>query len=872
MRRRRRTGTRSSQTSRAVEPPSSSAGPPTSTLPAAHAAGGIVIDTLSQVPPSTLEIPPGTRLGRFEIEHRIGAGAMGVVYCAHDPNLDRRIAVKLINGTGPESAARQPPREARFMAQLSHPNIVVVHDAGEVDGRKFIAMELIDGESLPVWLTRPRPRREILRRFDQAGRGLAAAHRADIVHRDFKPSNVLIGADGRARVVDFGVACWLDDATATEPGTARSRMPDSAETRSSVIPGTPAYMAPEQRSGAPTTARSDQYSFCVSLWEALSGARPDHDKPPRRIPRAVRRVLERGLAESPADRWPSMDALLHALSRVSVRWHWTAVVAALAAAAAIGATMIYSSGRPACPPAAERLIGVWDGARKTVVREAFLATRLPYAERQWQTVEQTIDRYAADWASRSDAVCVAARVHETAAPLLDRRRACLDRRLDHLRSWGNVFAVPSAALVRTAVQAAAGLEDLAICDDPEPPDDPVPTDPTLAASVKALRERLADEQLRASYGPYKQAVAALLRTRAEAEQLGYRPLVGESLAALGKAEQDGSDFQAALTTWLALRDLSEETHEDLQRARAWGGLAFTYANLSQYDKTHDAVRVASSIVRPLSGTAVQSIRIGLEADDANAWWGEGQLERALALFRQTGDELAKLYGPASYRLARNEVDLAGLLLDMRRFDEAESLYARALERLLAMNGDAHPAVAVIANNQGDLYFRKRDYARALERYREALAIKDRAGLPANGLSRGYTVMNIGETLVQLGRPEEAVAPLRQALEIVAAQVGETSDNFLEALTWLGLAELGSGHPIQATTQLERAVTGLTQSTARSPQLAEAQFGLARALRDAHPDQRIRARQLASAARAAFTAAHDDVRSSEAEAWITSRPR
>jgi tetratricopeptide (TPR) repeat protein/predicted Ser/Thr protein kinase len=837
------------------------------------AADGLAIDTLSPLPLSAVDLTPGTFLGRFEIERRIGSGAMGVVYSAHDPQLDRRVAVKLIKAPGSKGTAGRFSREAKLMARLSHPNIVVVHDAGEVDGRLFIAMELIDGETLPAWLKHPRPRHEILRLLDQAGRGLAAAHQAGIVHRDFKPGNVLIGSDGRARVVDFGVARWADDAATV----ATPRQPrDDVRTTNGTIPGTPAYMAPEQQRGHPATPQSDQYSFCLSLWEALSGARPERGQArPGGLPRAVRRILERGLAESPDARWPSVIALLDALSRASNRRRRTAATAisALAATSLVGALLLRPPEPPACRPAEERLIGVWDGDRKAVMRRGFLATHLPYAEHQWQTVEHTVDRYASAWTSRSNAACTAdGRGDEPSHALREPRRTCLDRRLDHLRLWLNVFATPDVDLVRNAAQAVAGLEDLAVCDDPEQSELPVPTDPGLAAEVKVLRKRLAAEQLRASYGPYKQAVAALRGILAEAEQRGYRPLVAESLAAIGKAEQDASDFKAALVTWLALRDLSEETHQDRQRVMAWSGLAFTYGSLFQFDKAHDAVRVATTIVRPMSRTTTQALRIALEIDDASAWWGEGQLERALVLYRHAETELEQLFGPDSYRLARNEIDLATLLVEMRRLDEAEPLYSRALARFLAMNGDSHPGVAMIVNNQGNLYFQKRDYQHALERYREALAIKDRAGIPADNLGRAYTNLNVGETLVQLHRPDDAIVALGPALATIAAQLGDNNDYFLEALTWMGLAELGAGHPAQAATRLERAVAGRVQKGSSPAQLAEAQLGLARALWDAHPDQRARARSLAATARAAFATAHDDARRAEADAWIAGHPR
>ncbi|MEX1363094.1 MAG: serine/threonine-protein kinase [Nannocystaceae bacterium] len=309
------------------------------------------------------DAPARPTMGRFQLLRRIGSGAMGVVYEAYDRDLDRRVALKVLR---PEVAARsglaarsRMLREAQALARLRHPNVTMVYEVGSGEGDSlFIAMELVEGRTLQRWLrARGRSWREIIEVFAQAGRGLSAAHRAGLVHRDFKPDNVIVDDEGQARVVDFGLARsaglgellpTLDDAGASAVGMEL--------TCTGAVLGTPAYMAPEQFGGRTVRPASDQFSFCVALFEALYGRRPfpGNDLPslqrsllsgkplgPRRgVPRALHRVLRRGLALEPRDRYRSMEALLDALAACTRRApsrRSMVLVLGLAAAAGLGA-------------------------------------------------------------------------------------------------------------------------------------------------------------------------------------------------------------------------------------------------------------------------------------------------------------------------------------------------------------------------------------------------------------------------------------------------------------------------------------------------------------------------------------------------------
>jgi hypothetical protein len=337
--------------------------------------GGPTVDDLGRNP-ADAGLAPGAKLGRYQLLGRIGGGAMGVVWRARDPKLDRDIAIKLVHPSLariPDAAARLM-REARALAKVSHSAVVAVHDAGHEDDHLYLAMELIEGTTLGAMIRRRRPAelrdwRRTLALVTEAGRGLAAAHAAGVLHRDFKPDNVLVSSAGRVAVADFGlaeIAVGASASTPKRPSTAElgdSWQVESVDslTLTGAVVGTPAYMSPEQLRSGVVDARSDQFGFCVTAYEALYGHRPFEihpgpDQPPAlallaevelgnikppprdaRVPRWVRDVIVRGLAADPGLRWPDMRSLLAAMQPPRRRWLWG--VGGLAAAAAIAAAV-----------------------------------------------------------------------------------------------------------------------------------------------------------------------------------------------------------------------------------------------------------------------------------------------------------------------------------------------------------------------------------------------------------------------------------------------------------------------------------------------------------------------------------------------------
>ena len=302
---------------------------------------GSALDALSRTAAAPdavgLDPTPAGRIGRYRVLERLGEGAMGAVYSAYDETLDRRVAIKVLKqfaapGTGETSLRMR--REAQALARLNHPNVAQVFEVSEADGQTFVVMEYIAGQTLRAWLGEgTHTWREVVATFLQAGRGLAAAHAVRLVHRDFKPDNVLVGVDGRARVVDFGLARSFGGSPATATAAADPSVAGGdSSTRTGAVVGTPRYMSPEQHEGREVTDRGDQFGFCVALWEALYGGPPfvgatlielrrrvttgQREAPPlgSEVPTSVLAILDRGLARESDARWPTMDVLLEALA------------------------------------------------------------------------------------------------------------------------------------------------------------------------------------------------------------------------------------------------------------------------------------------------------------------------------------------------------------------------------------------------------------------------------------------------------------------------------------------------------------------------------------------------------------------------------
>ncbi|MFP2929573.1 serine/threonine-protein kinase [Pyxidicoccus sp. 3LG] len=454
-------------------------------------------------------LPRGTRVGPFEIDQPLDAGGMGLVYTAHDVRLDRRVALKCVRER--RGDPEQLLREAKLMAQLANPNVVPVYDVIEAYGQVFIAMELVVGRSLRQWMEAgPRAWKSVVDVFLEAGAGLAAAHAAGIVHGDVKPANILVGDDGRVRVTDFGLATLVSE----QPGETQG------------VRGTPAYLAPEQRAGMSCDALGDQYSFCVSLHEALFGTLPGA-RPTRTVglPRGVGRVLARGLLEEPTRRYPSMEALLGALRAArSPRWKW-ALGAVAATAASVGLAYVVG-GRQVeveqCAVAAAELASPWDEAMKGRLRRAFARTGLSYAGETMGRVEVNLDAWNAGFEDARQRACAASWFsRETPLERLPGQLSCLKDRVREVKALVSQLRDADVTVVQNSVAATERLTPVSRCAEAAPERGT----PANAPAVQQLREQFATAHGLMESGKYRAALPLSLQLMQAAESLGDAPFM-----------------------------------------------------------------------------------------------------------------------------------------------------------------------------------------------------------------------------------------------------------------------------------------------------------------------------------------------------------
>jgi eukaryotic-like serine/threonine-protein kinase len=504
------------------------------------------------------------RIGRFTISSRIGQGGMGVVYLVHDEELDRPVALKIIRSdAGLEPAHLR--REAQALARLSHPNVVQVYEVGQHESQVYIVMEYVPGETLREWSGDPsRTTEEIILAFVQAGKGLAAAHAAGLVHRDFKPDNAVVDEQGRVRVLDFGLARTRPTTMVSSGGDEGVRTPDSATSDPGVSTvrtaiGTPSYMAPEQFAGLPTDWRADQFAFCVALWEALCNERPFSGETPTelharirsgrigkvpagaKMPTWVLPLLRKGLAAAPTDRHASLDDLLDALERgVRPRKRRALVVlvgGAIVLAVVAGRVSASLSAAP-CPDPAPALSTVWDEPVRQEVRAALLNAAPRFGEFTAARVELALDAWTAEWIDGHRDACAATHIRrEQSEALLDARMRCLHARRDSLAATVGMLREADAGVAERAIEAVEALPAVSPCADLAYVQavDPLPDDRSLAAIVSAQLEDVAHVRALRAVGRFDAAREAAARLLVIAEGIQHAPLVARAELLLGSA-------------------------------------------------------------------------------------------------------------------------------------------------------------------------------------------------------------------------------------------------------------------------------------------------------------------------------------------------
>jgi serine/threonine protein kinase/tetratricopeptide (TPR) repeat protein len=885
--------------------------------------------------------PEPVRIGRFTLLERLGAGAMGEVYAAYDEQLDRKVALKLVRSSARDSerADERLLREAQTLAQVSHPNVVQVYEAGTHDGGVFIAMEFIRGKTLTAWLgtaeelPRPERQREILRQFIAAGRGLEAAHAAGLAHRDFKPDNVLVGDDDRVRVVDFGLARLVADTTAAsgttaamttgstatpaqapageatmqnvaglsdedtwdlgpgvtppkradadptrdmEPPATRPRqgsaVPDrellSVESTEAATPapelitpaapseparpgepgalrkaalrltdtgmvmGTPRYMAPEQMRGQVPDHRSDQFSFCVSLFHALYGEWPFHGsnaldlmraaargklvqpKNQADVPAPVRKAIVRGLSAGSEARFANMGELLQVLESWLQRRRrglWRFAAAALMTGTAVAFAAVGQVPEP-CEGVTGEIDALWSPERKEKLGRAFRDSGQVYADTAWLSTGRVIDEYVTAWRGGARDACEAAQVRQTqSSELFDRRMLCLGRGRQRLEALLTSFDPDTAPLdtkvIEKALDAASELPDLAVCRDAEAMSQGLepPADPALARSVADVRQRLAEAYTARLLGRYDEALRAAEKQLVEARKLDYPPLHAEALFHVGIARAVralNSDTDQAADAYLEAVDIAEGVRHDQLAADIWHRLVLLAAQFdSSVERGHAWSRREQAAVRRI-GDPPQARAQALEtlgrlyAKDSKHAEAVEQYEKAAEILQAIQSRSAML--ASVYHAWANSESARG---DQGK---ARWLFGLALNLSIDLRGDKHPAVARIRNDLARVLLELEDFDRARELLQAALTTSKQVHGPVH-----YLVAKIFFSLAvveyQTGNFDQARAYAEDGRRIYADEYEPDHRYQAEPHIFFGLIDLRQGNFVAAQRAFEQAL-------------------------------------------------------------------
>ncbi len=760
---------------------------------------------------SGVELP---RIGRFTILSCLGEGAMGIVYSAYDDQLDRKVAVKMLRNETlrKDSRARHRMlREAQVMARVAHPNIVTVHEVGTHDREIWIAMEFLRGQSLTEWLAAaPRSWREIVGVFLQAGRGLTAAHAAGIVHRDFKPANTLVTRDGVVKVLDFGLA------RSVRPNTIEIlELPDSAAdtsfeidlTNPGTVIGTPAYMSPEQHRGEPATRRSDQFGFCVSLWEALYGVPPfdrssiaalkravtrgELREPPigARIPATFVQILRRGLAFDPARRFGSMAELLVQLERTlgprRSPWYGIAGVLGLLATGNIVAA-VWSDREDPCSFAGGEFATLWDADAAAATRAGILATRLPFAEDTWTRVQPRLDAYARDLIDMRVDACRAHEEGRASTHLFDLRTACLDQHHASFVTLVGILQHADAEVVRNAAAAAAALPALEVCSNTRALTDAIalPADPAQALRVADLRSLLAEAHTHELTGQFTHGLELL--DGVDLTGLDHPPALAELGLRRGSLLSEAGqhhEAEAALTG--ALRLALASGHDV---AAATIATRRDFVRVARLQRAQDVLLDAPIVEGLVSRMEGSQQGRELRGDHVN------NLGIAHALLGQ--DQLAESEFVASFnaRTATFGVDhpqvvyalgnLGLVLLDGTDIVEATRQLDAAFVAAQSTLGPKHPHVALLAINLGTGQLTLGRYREAAANLSHALALQSEL-LGPDAPDLHYVLSAIGDLAVAQRRCDEAAGSYDRAIRLLGQDDAHTHPGALQPLLGLG---------------------------------------------------------------------------------------
>lgn len=704
---------------------------------------------------------------------------MGVVYRGYDPALDRRVALKVLRAradAGDTGGTARLAREAQAMARLAHPNVVPVYDVGRQGESLFVAMEFVVGATLQAWLAeKPRPWREVVDICVQAGRGLEAAHAAGIIHRDFKPANVLVGKDGRARVTDFGLARSSGDVDRpSTPIAAGAISLGTPLTVAGAVMGTPGYMAPEQYVGEASTAATDQYAFCATLYEALYGQRPfvandlqtmaklaqagEVPSPPKgsTAPGWLFPIITRGLSSTPAQRHPSMGALLELLQKdpSERRRRWAIVTGAAVLTVAVGVAvwvwpLVRASG---CHRETERLGTVWTAEVQERAERAFKATRLPFAGVAWQFVHTNLDGFSQRWRSQRHRACDDTLLRQRSSERdLDLRLACLENRRVELQTLVREFEAADGTVVTQAAAAVTRLTTVDRCANVELLQQRARLDESSRARAEAIEQEVSAGRMLVALGRFAEAGRVLSSAAVEAEALGDSQTLAQTLLEVGHLagqEYRYADAQPPLDT--AIR-LALAAGDDRTALHALGLLTSLVGwRLKQPREALALANVGRGLVPRVGDPVLEAI---LDEGEGDTRWQLDDLPGALAAYRSALERLQQTQGDTGLNVARIKVSIAWVLSEQGHEEEARVACEEGRRLQEELLGVDHPALAMTWSTLAQIADELDDQQAALAATRRAYELRLPWGPDAPITARAG--LNLARQLARAGHHEEA---------------------------------------------------------------------------------------------------------------------
>lgn len=810
--------------------------------------------------------------GRYTVTDRIGQGAMGSVMRAQDARLRRAVALKLLRlDTIDASSRERMVREAHAMAQLSHPNVVAIYDVEETRHGILLVMELVEGQTLREWVTPQRAWSSVVAAYVSAARGLLAAHREGIVHRDFKPANVLIGQDGgQVKVADFGLAklAGEDDLRHSVPDPAgESLSPSSGPssgnaplTEAGMVMGTPRYMAPEQHAGKDVTPAADQFALCVAIWEGLHGRAPYDDPlakqagPPawerNDVRQGVIRAVERGLSPTPDDRWPDLGSLIEQLEPPAQRpWIWLATaVAGTAVVAAAGASNTAAPAAAPCTTARAQIDETWDAPRRQEIHRALSDAAPHFGEQVASRVEDQLNDFAARWVSSQTEACEATLVRsEQSTEVLDLRMACLQRAKGELSALAGVLAEADENTVSRAHILVDKLPSLDRCSNVEAlrAEVPPPTTPQMVAHVEQAREQIARANGLKLAGKFEEALASVEALPADADEIEYAPLRAELLLLRGEVIERQGNAEAA-------QPIHREALGHALENAQWTTAIRASLRLAQVSRAH--------LNQPAQAAAYYDLALGMSRRpdipaDVKPWIHNGHAgvldglddqEGAMREHQKALELRLELYGPDDWRTALSYFGVGGMHFRLREFDQARALFEKAYRVQEAELGPDHPFTVSTRGNLASILLISGNAAEAEPVCKEIYAQSRRINgdldsstvHAAANLSAAYTVLRkydeayhfLTELLDQAkaagfeGRPH--VLTLRDTYAIVLSELGRADEAVDEARALLEIRLERQGAEHRETSRSHYVLGDLLRKAGK---LDEAQAQLQRSL-------------------------------------------